>query len=136
MAKVGISEASKLTEKSRQTLYRHIKKGKLSVEKDNSGSVVVDISELHRVYGPLSGEAPIPVTRSDAELQSETETLRHENERLRRELEDVKRDARERERAHLAIIHEMAQVQMQLTAGAKKSGRKGSGWMDRLLGRD
>ena len=50
MAIVSISEASRLTGKTRATIHRHINTGKLSKTKDDIGIVGVDISELIRVY--------------------------------------------------------------------------------------
>ena len=46
MAVVSITESVKLTGKSRQTIYRHIRTGKLS--KTDNG---IDTAELIRVYG-------------------------------------------------------------------------------------
>ena len=50
MAIVSISEASRLTGKTRATIHRHINTGKLSKTKDDTGAVGIDISELVRVY--------------------------------------------------------------------------------------
>ncbi|WP_312283950.1 hypothetical protein [Candidatus Igneacidithiobacillus taiwanensis] len=56
MAKVTISEAARLANVSRMTLYRrYIRTGVLSIEKDHSGNPKVDVSELVRVFGELSG---------------------------------------------------------------------------------
>jgi hypothetical protein len=53
MVYVTIKEAEKLTSKSRQTLWRDTKKGKLSVQKDTEGNNLYDPSELERIYGTL-----------------------------------------------------------------------------------
>jgi len=53
MSIVTISKASKLTGKSRQTLYKHLQNGQLSLSSDVNGSKGLDISELIRVYGQL-----------------------------------------------------------------------------------
>ncbi len=50
MAIVSISEASRLTGKTRATIHRHINTGKLSKTKDDTGVIGIDISELIRVY--------------------------------------------------------------------------------------
>ena len=50
MAIVSISEASRLSGKTRATIHRHINTGKLSKVKDNTGNIGIDISELIRVY--------------------------------------------------------------------------------------
>lgn len=53
MSIVSISKASKLTGKSRQTLYKHLHNGQLSLSTDVNGSKGLDTSELIRVYGQL-----------------------------------------------------------------------------------
>lgn len=50
MAIVSISEASRLTGKTRATIHRHINTGKLSKIRDDTGNIGIDISELTRVY--------------------------------------------------------------------------------------
>jgi len=51
---VSISEAARLASKCRQTLYKHIRQGKLSTSTCVDGSKGIDISELIRVYGVLT----------------------------------------------------------------------------------
>jgi len=48
---VSISEASRLVNKCRQTIYKHIRQGKLSTLTCVDGLKSLDISELIRVYG-------------------------------------------------------------------------------------
>jgi len=54
MAKVSISEAARLTGKSRTTLHRLIKVGELSTCSGARNAKMVDISELIRVFGDIS----------------------------------------------------------------------------------
>ena len=58
MAKVSISEAARLTGKSRTTLHRLIKTGELSTCHGERNARMVDTSELLRVFGTLSGAVP------------------------------------------------------------------------------
>lgn len=53
MAIVTISEAARLTGKSRQTLHRHIMTGKLSKCNTDKDGIGIDTSELLRVYGNI-----------------------------------------------------------------------------------
>lgn len=53
MAKVSISEAARLTGKSRTTLHKLIKAGQLSTCNGARNAKMVDISELLRVFGAL-----------------------------------------------------------------------------------
>lgn len=48
-----LAEAVKLVDVSQTTLYRDMKKGKFSTEKDARGKKIVDIVELQRVYGEV-----------------------------------------------------------------------------------
>ncbi|WP_039054650.1 helix-turn-helix domain-containing protein [Enterobacter sp. Bisph1] len=53
MAKISISEAARLTGKSRTTLHRLIKTGELSTCHGARNARMVDVAELIRVFGPL-----------------------------------------------------------------------------------
>ena len=53
MASINLSQAAKLVAKSRTTLWKYIKSGKLSVNRDSNGKPFVDTSELIRVFGEL-----------------------------------------------------------------------------------
>jgi len=54
---VSISEAARLTGKSRRTLHRHIDAGRISRSHTQSGEQGIEISELIRVYGELKTQA-------------------------------------------------------------------------------
>lgn len=66
MAKISISEASRLTGKNRSTLHRHIKSGKLSKIMEGD-TPVLDTSELVRVYP--SFKVPVAVQHDAGMLQ-------------------------------------------------------------------
>ena len=53
MAKVGVQRATELTGKSKSTIQRAMKGGKLSYEMDGTRKLI-DVSELERVYGIAS----------------------------------------------------------------------------------
>ena len=99
MAKVSLSEAARLTGKSRVTIHRHIEKGKLTKEKDGLGNPVLDVSELERVYGALQQhEQPQKVQQDDAVLQLAPPPLQAENQVLRDRLAQIEAErSRERE---------------------------------------
>ncbi len=50
-SKYSISAATRIADKSRTTIKKHIKQGKLSCEVDAAGRKVIDAAELIRVYG-------------------------------------------------------------------------------------
>jgi len=56
MAHVSISEAARLTGRSRKTLHTYISNGKLTKVTDTQGKPKIDTSELIRVFGELSGK--------------------------------------------------------------------------------
>lgn len=60
MAIVSISEAARLTGKSRKTIQRYVADGRLSLSQLDAGNKGLDISELVRVFGQLSHPSPPP----------------------------------------------------------------------------
>lgn len=98
-----LGQAAKATGISKPTLSRAIKSGKLSGQKQPDGSFLIDPSELHRVYPPVT------VTGSDngdmkqsetpgnpSALQAKLETLREERDRERQQLQATIDDLRGR----------------------------------------
>lgn len=94
MAKLNISQAARATDKSRSTIQRHIKNGKLSVSHDTAGNVEIDTAELIRVFGGLKTDATVvkhvsDVSKSAAKQQRDTgdtvaiEALQKELDRAR-----------------------------------------------------
>lgn len=93
MAKHSVSEAARIAGKSRSTIHRHIKQGRISKEIGPDGEPLIDTSELSRVYGDvvqptassgqhmLHAETPL----QDLETKAELLALRRENEALRDE---------------------------------------------------
>jgi len=72
---LSITEAAHVTGKSRSTLHRHIKTGKLNITTDSVGVKRIDTSELLRVYGELQN-----VTReTNVMIQDDTASY-YENE--------------------------------------------------------
>ncbi len=126
MAKHSISEAARITGKSRSTIHRHIKSGQLSKELSNDGSPVIDTSELQRVYGlkqsqhtrdtPQKEQPETPPDTSS--LQVEIDALKRENEQLR---EDRDRWASQAENLTRLLTHQKPEPRS---------------WLSRLLGRD
>jgi hypothetical protein len=52
-----LGEAARATGKSKATISKAIKSGRISAQKDETGTFHIDPSELHRVYPPtVSGE--------------------------------------------------------------------------------
>lgn len=104
MANVTITEAARLTGKSTQTLYRHIKSGKLSRLPDGS----LDTSELMRVYGAMQPSVTTLSVTSDATASChETENerwLKSQIEKLQQDIRELKAESLERERRLMALL--------------------------------
>lgn len=92
MAKVSISEAARLTGKSRTTLHRLIKTGELSTCHGVRNTKMLDTSELLRVFGSLDGTETVQgvkqvgeqsVTASQTENEQVIRSLKQEVEHLR-----------------------------------------------------
>ena len=89
MAYVTIEEAAKLTGKSVQSLYRHVKQGKVSKHHDG-----FDTAELMRVYGALRNLSDTTINFDKVSNESEVELsmLKRENELLRGNIEELRTD--------------------------------------------
>jgi hypothetical protein len=90
-----LGDAAKAVGKSKTTVHRAIKSGKISARKLDNGSYAIDPSELHRVFSPVThATPPSPLHGNSKEHQGNTvETLRIQLELLEKE--------RERERSLL-----------------------------------
>lgn len=104
MALVSISEAARLTGKSRTTVQSYIKQGKLTKCTDNNGASKLDTSELLRVFGSFIGQAVnneqsgIAVQHlAGNAVQASDQNLQYENQLLKAEVELVKALLREKE---------------------------------------
>lgn len=127
-----LGDAAKAVGKSKTTLHRAIKSGRISATKLDDGSYAIDPSELHRVFPTITAGTPDEVFhRNDAERQGNTlETLR-----IQLELQEKER---ERERALLqetiADLREDRDKWRQ-QATALLEDHRPKGFFKRLLGR-
>ena len=86
MAKLSISAAAKVFDVSRPTLLNHLKKGKVSGEKNTDKGWQIDTAELARVYQarPGPGERALPqalhsvASPLEGDLKAEIERLKVE----------------------------------------------------------
>jgi len=91
-----LNEAAKAVGKSKTTIHRAIKSGKISASKLESGAYAIDPSELHRVFQVGTEEC---TTRNGTERRETAdirlEMLEKERERERQLLEETIADLRE-----------------------------------------
>lgn len=102
-------EAAKRVGKSKATILRHIKDGKLSASRDDMRNYHIDVSELARVYGGDAGEPPHEAAHEAVrggsheageapEKHPEAAILRVELEAAQKSLEDRERELLHRDR--------------------------------------
>lgn len=97
MAKVGAQRAAELTGKSKSTIQRAMKQGKLSFELDGNKRRLIDVSELERVYGLVSASdkneeqtATPEAVLKEAEQMIEMERLKMKVKMLESQLDEAK----------------------------------------------
>lgn len=98
-SELSLTQAAKITGKSKSTINRAIKSGKISARRHDDGSYSIDASELSRVFQvgtPLGSEwvneaPPMELVRT-ATLEAENAALRAALEREREALDEVRAD--------------------------------------------
>lgn len=85
MAKVGPQRAAELTGRSKSTIQRAMKSGKLSFELDANGRRIIDVSELDRAFGLKQSETSSAQAENanSAEVELEKATHLIEMERMK-----------------------------------------------------
>lgn len=71
-----LGEAAKVTGKSKATISKAIKSGRISAVKDDTGTFRIDPSELHRVYPPISQGKQLDVPLQTPVNTQETSELK------------------------------------------------------------
>ena len=108
-----LGTAAKATGKSKPTIQRAIKAGRLSATRKHDGSYEIDPAELHRVFPPLplASDAAVTMKQSDTPsvpglLQAELAGLRGELEQVKSERDDLRRrlDSEAEERRRLTAM--------------------------------
>ena len=129
-----LGDAAKAAGKSKTTIHRAIRSGKISATKAEDGSYSIDPSELHRVFPAVTGKTPsVPSVPS---LRNEMEHRINTLEALRIQLEMQEKE-RERERSLLqetiADLREDRDKWRQ-QATALLEDKRPKGFFTRLLG--
>jgi molecular chaperone DnaK (HSP70) len=129
MAKVGAQRAAELTGKSKSTIQRAMKAGKISFELDTNNRRVIDVSELERAFGlqsatidSNSGQTPETVENRmrDVEQMLEYERMRmrikmleDQVHNLEQQLEDMReqRDQWQKQSQQVLLTSQYSQQQ-------------------------
>ena len=108
-----LGTAAKATGKSKPTIQRAIKTGRLSAVRKTDGSYEIDPAELHRVFPPLplGGDGDVTMKQSVTPgvtglFQAELAGLRGELEQVKSERDDLRRrlDSEAEERRKLTAM--------------------------------
>lgn len=102
MPELNLSQAARLYGKSRMTLHRHCRTGRMTSRVSDDGQRLIDLSELIRVYGePPNSVTPdtpaqasqryTPEDHRDDRLLDELRALRQEVQDLRQEVHELRR---------------------------------------------
>jgi hypothetical protein len=128
---VNIQQATKLTGKSRATITRHIKSGKLSKTDDG-----IETSELIRVYGALIAPDDVSLSQStDESMATREQWLMSHIDALQRQLIDQKVEYVEREKKLFAMLtHQAPEQKEQVTQPEPRQQEASLLWL-KLFGR-
>lgn len=125
----SLSEAATATGKSRMTIQRAIKSGKVSASRGEDGSYSIEPAELHRVFPAVTPETAQIVPMGQSDTASDANALRLQVEMLREQmagLQDERDDLRRR-------LDEEAAERRKLTA-ILTDQRPKAGLLNRLFG--
>lgn len=97
---LSLLEAATRTEKTKPTILKAIKRGRLSARKDDKGQWQIDPAELFRVYPPVNDHGNAPAAGFPAVEAVELEAVKRERDQLQASVDDLRRrlDASEQER--------------------------------------
>jgi excisionase family DNA binding protein len=137
MVALTTQQAAELVGKNRSTIWRAIKRGRVSAAKTETGDYIIEPAELERAFGPLQRRNEM---RDDAlrptATGNETSTLRVETNMLRERvaaLEADKADLRAERDRLLGVIEQQAE-QMRLLTDQREDASQTS-WWHRMFGR-
>ena len=146
---LNVSQAARAAGKSRKTIQRHIKDGKLSASKVEDGLRWIDTAELQRVYGSLNApdtddavstkmdksqsDAPqmtqvleSQIKRLEEEIKRLNERIDRDNEEYRQRMDDLRNDRDEWRKQAQTLL---------LTQGEKRPEKQPTLWQYLGIGR-
>jgi FtsZ-binding cell division protein ZapB len=145
----SLAEAARASGKSKMTIQRAIKSGKISASRNEDGSYAIDPSELHRMFPLVSGDDDdrgtmvrgdtgneINVLQLEIKVRDEKiASLQAERERERKILQDGIEDVRHRlDQSEEERRRTQAQLTALLTNQRQEAKKPKVSWLKRLLG--
>ena len=130
--KHSLGTAAIATGKSKTTIHRAIKSGKLSAFKNDDGAFEIDPSELHRVFDPVTHGVTGNTAMEQSVTPDVTALLAQENDFLRLQLERerefnrdlqlmLKTESEERKKLTALLTHQKDQTEQNTNSTAKKT---------------
>lgn len=126
-----LGEAAKATGKSKATLSKAIKNGRISAQKDETGTFRIDPSELHRVY-PLNVDLEQTHTQANSAKEADNSGLIRE---LQARLEAAQDRIADKESVISDLREDRDRWRQQATALLTASDSRPDGFFKRLLRR-
>lgn len=118
-----IGQAVKLTGKSKTTLHKLTKSGKLSVaKKNNKGHNLYDSAELIRVFGEPLNELKVTYGEPEKELEINriVDLLEQQNKELKEQLEKIELKNQKLEEKNDKLIDELLTINKRLLEAPKE----------------
>ncbi len=136
---LSLLEAANRTGKTKPTLLKAIKRGRLTAAKDEAGQWRLDPAELFRVYPPVNDQgtgedAPIPAMQAIelAAVRRERDLLQAQVDDLRQRLDQSEAERREKDRQLTALLTDQ-RPQVQPQPEPVPPPRRGlRGWLHRM----
>ena len=130
--KHSLGTAAIATGKSKTTIHRAIKSGKISAFRRDDGSFEIDPSELHRVFSPVTLGVTCNTTMEQSVTPDVTALLAQENAFLKLQLERekefnrdlqlmLKAESEERVKLTALLTHQKDQTEQHTQSTAKKT---------------
>jgi hypothetical protein len=130
--KHSLGTAAIATGKSKTTIHRAIKSGKLSAFKNDDGTFEIDPAELHRVFDPVTHGVTGNSVMEQSVTPDVTALLAQENDYLRLQLERerefnrdlqlmLKTESEERRKLTALLTHQKDQTEQPPPSTAKKT---------------
>jgi hypothetical protein len=116
MAKVAAQRAAELTGRSKSTIQRAMKTGKVSFEVEDGGRRVIDVAELERAFGLLPQGGPAPAVEEVLEterLKATIKVLEAQLDAAREQITDLKvqRDLWQKQAQQVLLSNQYTQKQ-------------------------
>lgn len=130
--KHSLGTAAIATGKSKTTIHRAIKSGKLSAFKNDDGTFEIDPAELHRVFDPVTHGVTGNTTMEQSVTPDVTALIAQENVFLKLQLERerefnrdlqlmLKTESEERRKLTALVTHQQDQTEQNTKSTVKKT---------------